>query len=64
MSPLIGRGRHYAMHVLLFAHEKQRCRPKIPQCPEFMLLVLCPPGRRRVRHPPPAKDVSVVPKRM
>src|SRR5688572_4084669 len=28
LSPLIPSGRHYEMHVLLFTHAKQRCRPK------------------------------------
>jgi endonuclease-3 len=54
-SPLIPPGRHYAMHVLLFAHAKQRCRPKNPKCDECRLLELCPHGRRRVRHAPPDK---------
>jgi endonuclease-3 len=54
VSPLIPRGRHYAMHVLLFTHAKQRCRPKNPKCDECTLLELCPFGKRRVRHAPPA----------
>ena len=53
MSPLIAPGRHYAMHVLLFTHAKQRCRPKNPKCGECRLLELCPHGKRRVRHAPP-----------
>jgi endonuclease-3 len=55
LSPLIPRGRHYAMHVLLFTHAKQRCRPKNPKCDECRLLELCPHGQRRVRHAPPEK---------
>jgi endonuclease-3 len=55
MSPLIAPGRHYAMHVLLFTHAKQRCRPKNPKCDECRLLELCPHGKRRVRHAPPDK---------
>src|SRR4029079_18425187 len=53
ISPLIPRGRHYAMHVLLFTHAKQRCRPKNPKCDECELLELCPFGKRRVRKLPP-----------
>jgi endonuclease-3 len=53
MSPLIPRGRHYAMHVLLFTHARQRCRPKNPKCDECELLELCPFGKRRVRKLPP-----------
>jgi endonuclease-3 len=53
LSPLIPRGRHYAMHVLLFTHAKQRCRPKNPKCDECALLEMCPFGKRRVRHQPP-----------
>jgi endonuclease-3 len=53
MSPLIARGRHYAMHVLLFTHAKQRCRPKNPKCDECELLEHCPFGKRRVRKLPP-----------
>jgi endonuclease-3 len=53
MSPLIPRGRHYAMHVLLFTHAKQRCRPKNPKCDECELLELCRFGKRHVRKLPP-----------
>jgi endonuclease-3 len=53
MSPLIPRGGHYEMHVLLFTHAKQRCRPKNPKCDECELLTLCPFGNRRVRKLPP-----------
>jgi endonuclease-3 len=63
LSPLIPRGRHYAMHVLLFTHAKQRCRPKNPKCDECALLELCPYGKRRVRHAPPALDEPFVPVR-
>lgn len=53
LSPLIPPGRHYALHVLLFTHAKQRCRPKNPKCDECELLKLCPHGQRRIRHAPP-----------
>ena len=56
MSPVIPPGRHYAAHVLLFLHAKQRCRPRNPKCDQCKLLELCPFGRRRVRHMPPPKD--------
>jgi endonuclease-3 len=46
LSPLIARGRHYAMHVLLFRHAKERCRVKNPKCGECRLLKVCPHGRR------------------
>jgi endonuclease-3 len=52
LSPAIPRGRHYAMHVLLFTHAKQRCRPKNPKCDECKLLELCPFGKRRIRSMP------------
>ena len=58
-SPLIPAGRHYAMHVLLFAHAKQRCRPKNPKCGECRLLELCPHGKRRVRHAPPDRSEAL-----
>src|SRR3954447_22526169 len=63
LSPLIPRGRHYAMHVLLFTHAKQRCRPKNPKCDECRLLELCPFGKRRVRHRPPAEIEPFIPMR-
>jgi endonuclease III len=63
LSPLIPRGRHYAMHVLLFTHAKQRCRPKNPKCDECALLELCPHGKRRVRHAPPEQAEPFVPVR-
>ena len=59
MSPLIAPGRHYAMHVLLFTHAKQRCRPKNPKCDECRLLELCPHGKRRARHAPPEQPEEV-----
>src|SRR4051812_4147849 len=49
LSPLIARGRHYATHVLLFRHAKQRCRPRNPKCGECALVRVCPYGRRRVK---------------
>jgi endonuclease-3 len=56
LSPLIGRGRHYATHVLLFQHAKERCRPRNPKCHECRLLEMCPFGRRHVKHHPPELD--------
>jgi endonuclease III len=61
LSPLIPPRRHYAMHVLLFTHAKQRCRPKNPKCDECRLLELCPFGKRRVRHHPPKELEPFVP---
>lgn len=43
----------YALHVLMFQHAKQRCRPKNPKCDECDLPPVCPQGRRRLRHRPP-----------
>ena len=57
LSPLVPRGRHYEMHVLLFTHAKQRCTPRNPKCDECTLLPQCPFGQRRVKHLPP-KDVE------
>jgi endonuclease-3 len=56
LSPLIVRGSHYAMHVLLFRHAKQRCRPKNPKCDECALLKMCPHGQRVVKHRPKDAD--------
>jgi endonuclease III len=60
LSPHISPGRHYEMHVLLFTHAKQRCRPKNPKCDECELLALCPFGKRRMRHMPIDKTVTLV----
>src|SRR4051812_21890280 len=49
LSPLIAKGRHYATHVLLFRHAKERCRPRNPKCGECALVRVCPYGRRRVK---------------
>jgi endonuclease-3 len=59
LSPLIARGRHYAMHVLLFRHAKERCRMKNPKCGECALLKICPHGRRVVGHRPPEVEVGM-----
>jgi endonuclease-3 len=59
LSPLIARGKHYPMHVLLFRHAKERCRIKNPKCGECTLLKLCPHGQRVVRHRPPEIEVGV-----
>lgn len=56
LSPLVGRRRHYATHVLLFKHAKERCRPRNPKCHECRLLEMCPFGRRHVKHHPPKLD--------
>jgi endonuclease-3 len=53
ISPLVSKGAHYAIHVLLFRHAKERCRPKNPQCDDCDLLLLCPHGQRVIRHRPP-----------
>ena len=50
LSPLIDSGNHYAAHVLMFRHAKERCRARNPKCVECELLTLCPHGRRVVRH--------------
>ena len=50
LSPAIAAGEHYVMHVLLFRHAKERCRPKNPKCGECVLLNMCPHGQRVVRH--------------
>jgi endonuclease-3 len=56
LSPLIAKGRHYATHLLLFQHAKERCRPRNPKCRECELLKLCPFGQRRLRHRPVGKE--------
>ena len=59
LSPLIQQGRHYATHILLFRHAKERCRPRNPKCRECALLKMCPFGQRRVRHRPTEKEEVV-----
>jgi endonuclease-3 len=49
-------GHRYALHVLMFAHAKQMCRPRNPKCGECALVDRCPHGQRRLRHAPPAPD--------
>lgn len=56
LSPLIASGRHYATHVLLFRHAKERCRPRNPKCRECALLKICPFGERRLKHRPVGKE--------
>jgi endonuclease III len=56
LSPLITPGNHYATHVLLFRHAKERCRVRNPKCDECKLLALCPHGKRRVKHRPVAVE--------
>lgn len=56
LSPLIARGRHYATHVLMFRHAKERCRPRNPECHDCRLVEMCPYGQRWVRHHPPDPD--------
>jgi endonuclease-3 len=50
LSPLIAEGKHYATHVLLFRHSKERCRPRNPKCGGCALVAACPYGQRRVKH--------------
>jgi endonuclease-3 len=59
LSPLIARGRHYATHVLLFRHAKERCRPRNPRCDECALVAICPHGQRVMHHRPPDKRVEL-----
>lgn len=63
LAPLVPNGGHYAAHVLLFRHAKVRCRPKNPACDDCRLLGVCPYGRRRVRHDPPADPLPKRPAR-
>lgn len=50
LSQAIGEGEHLPMHVLMFRHAKERCRPKNPKCGECALLKLCLHGQRVIRH--------------
>ncbi|HLL88699.1 MAG TPA: hypothetical protein VK324_05310 [Tepidisphaeraceae bacterium] len=61
LSPLIGTGKHYPTHVLMFQHAKARCRPKNPKCHDCLLREICPYGQRRVRHAPPAREPELKP---
>lgn len=49
LSPLIGQGGHYATHVLMYQHAKERCRPRNPKCEECRLLEVCGYGLRRAK---------------
>jgi endonuclease-3 len=42
----------YPLHVLMFTHAKQKCRPRNPRCDECRLVEMCPHGKRRLRHRP------------
>jgi endonuclease-3 len=42
----------YPLHVLMFGHAKQVCRPRNPKCAECRLNELCPYGKARLRHRP------------
>ncbi len=64
LAPLVPRGGHYAAHVLMFRHAKERCRPKNPKCDECKLLPLCPHGQRRIKHRPPEPGVELLPPRV
>ncbi|HYO11263.1 MAG TPA: hypothetical protein VER17_20025 [Tepidisphaeraceae bacterium] len=44
---------HYPLHVLMFAHAKEYCRPRNPRCRQCQLMPLCGYGQRRSRHRPP-----------
>jgi endonuclease-3 len=59
LSPLIADGAHYATHVLMFRHAKERCRPRNPKCGECELLEICPHGKRVVKHQRPDRRVEV-----
>lgn len=62
LSPLVSKGDHYPLHVLLFRHGKERCRPKNPKCDECALLKLCPHGQRVIRHRPPEMGTELPPR--
>jgi endonuclease III len=62
ISPIVANGAHYATHVLLFRHSKQRCRPTNPRCDDCDLLPLCPHGQRVIRHRPPEELVVPPPR--
>jgi len=49
LTPLIAPADRYEMHVLLIAHGRSVCRARNPQCPECLLLPLCPFGKRTDR---------------
>lgn len=40
----------YPLHVLMFAHAKQFCRPRNPKCRQCNLVTICPAGKLRLRH--------------
>ena len=63
LLPLVPRGNHFAAHVLMFRHAKERCRPKNPKCDACKLLPLCPHGQRRMKHRPPEVCVERLPPR-
>ena len=60
ISPLVTRGQHHAMHLLLYTHAKQTCRPRNPKGDQCKLLPLCPFGQRRMKHRPPEERIEPV----
>jgi endonuclease-3 len=53
----------YPLHLLMFAHARQYCRPRNPKCRDCPLAELCPVGRRRLRHHPPQTLLLAPPRR-
>jgi endonuclease-3 len=56
---LVEAPNHYPLHVLMFRHAKDYCRPRNPKCRECRLMPLCPYGQRRARHRPPPKEIEI-----
>jgi endonuclease III len=47
LLPLVPRGKHYALHVLMIEHGRKVCRAGRPRCEKCRLRRLCAFGRRR-----------------
>lgn len=54
----------YPLHVLMFKHAKSVCRPRNPKCHQCGLCDLCPHGKRRLKHRPPAREIDLATRRM
>jgi endonuclease-3 len=50
LQKLLPAGAHFPMHVTMFAHAKQYCRPRNPKCRDCPLVDQCAHGRARLRH--------------
>lgn len=63
LSPVVPPPHHYPLHVLLYDHAKELCKPRNPKCKQCPALTMCPFGLRRLAHRPTEQDLPSVKKR-